>query len=498
MSMGGPPSPAEADSRRLVGLCVSFFVLFFSFYGSQTQVTPTLGSFGSLSLGLLYGCLALTAPLAPAVLRCLGCGAPRRSLRAEARALAMASLLYVPFMVACSDASRHHLQLATSAILGCAAGLLWVAQGSLLTASTTASNRGRWSGTFWAMFMAGNSLGNFSAAAIVGATSVSTMFLVLAGVCLLSSMLLVLLVRPRRMVPSFIDAYADPLVSSDRGGGGGNNNGGGGGGGGSGGDGSGGDNDDSASLFDDLQELLRALCQRESLSLLPLLIFIGAENAFWSGEFASLASRFKGGAGGASLAAGTLAAAEIAASLVAGVAVDRDWPTFGLIFGLVAFCAALVLIQLCVVPQLAPVADRADEPRLPWTAFLAAALMGIGDAAANTVVTARLGSLADEHGLFKREAAFQYFQSTNVAMMALAFVYAPYAPLELGAPPVQPVGLCALALLGVVAFHCGLRSRRAPPPGRGSRCANQVNYINSVSVHHRSASGGPAEASLNE
>lgn len=464
--MDGSPSGSllgDAESYRLVGLCVSFFVLFFSFYGSQTQVTPTLGTFGSFSLGLLYGCLALTAPLAPAILRCLRRGAPRKSLRAETRALAMTSLLYAPFLVTCADASQHRLQLATSAILGCAAGLLWVAQGSLLTACTTASNRGRWSGTFWAMFMAGNAVGNLSAAAIVSATSVSTMFLVLAGVCVLSSLLFLLLVRPRRMVLSSVGDYADPLVAAN---------------------GRRGadvvDDDDSASLRNDLRELLQALRQRESLSLLPLLLFIGAENAFWSGEFATLASKFKGGAGGASLAAATLASSEIVASLVAGVAVDRGRPTLGLTLGLAAFCAALIVVQLCVVPQLAQAVDGAAPP-LPWTAFLAAALMGTGDATANTVATARLGSLADEHGKLKREAAFQYFQCANVAMTALAFVYSPYAPLDVGAPPVQPALLCALAMVAVVVFHCGLRSQRAP--GRlGSRCVDHTDQINSAAA----------------
>ena len=139
---------SSSDARRLVGLCFSFFVLFSAFYAAQTQVTPTLGAFGSLSLGLLYGCLSLAAPLAPAALRCLGRGATRESLQAETRALALASFLYCPFMAACARTSAHGAQLATSALLGLAAGLLWVAQGSLLTASTTSENRGRWSGVF--------------------------------------------------------------------------------------------------------------------------------------------------------------------------------------------------------------------------------------------------------------------------------------------------------------------------------------------------------------
>ena len=115
--------------------------------------------------------------------------------------------------------------------------------------------------------MAGNAVGNFSAAGLVGATSVASMFLVLSAVCVSSSLLFALLVRPRLAVLSSA-SYADPLIAAHgghRGGGGGE------------------DDDDSASLCKDMRELLRALCQRESLCLLPLLVFIGAENAFWSG-----------------------------------------------------------------------------------------------------------------------------------------------------------------------------------------------------------------------
>ena len=85
---------------------------------------------------------------------------------------------------------------------------------------------------------------------------------------------------------------------------------------------------------------------------------------------------------------------------------------------------------------------------VPWTAYMAAALMGAGDATANTVVLSRLGSLADESGLLPRETAFQYFQVANVAMTALAFLYAPLIPLTVS--PYQPL---LLAFLAVPVLH---------------------------------------------
>ena len=61
------PTPATAaadaaDAVRLRGLCACFFVQFFAYFGAQNQITSALGSFGSLSLGLLYGSLAVSAP----------------------------------------------------------------------------------------------------------------------------------------------------------------------------------------------------------------------------------------------------------------------------------------------------------------------------------------------------------------------------------------------------------------------------------------------------
>ena len=396
--MSKSTSPHHGDTHRLVGLCVSFFVLFSSYFATQNYVTPTLGAFGSLSLGLLYGTLALVACAAPACLRRLQrlCSARRDSLRSETVALACGSLMYAPFPLVCAARHLRWAQLLGSVVLGCGAGLLWVAQGSLLTACTTEANRGRWSGVFWAAFMAGNAAGNFSSAALVRATSVSTMFVVLSGVAALSSVCFAALVRPRRTVrlatgrddgdDGGASAHADLLHDAAA--------------------------LPAQSVGDDLRALGGVLARRETLCLLPLLLFIGAENAFWGGEFASLVSRL-GAADSVGLVVGSLALADMAASVLAGLLIDRGRPLVALLLGLAAFGAALLLVTFQLLPLLATDDDDADDANddandddpssLPWTAFAAAALMGTGDAAANTVALSRLGSLAEAKHL-PREA----------------------------------------------------------------------------------------------
>ena len=88
------------------GLCASFFVLFFAFFAAQNQVETALGSAtGSYSLGVLYGCFALSTLVAPAALRTLRgfkrCGG-RRPLQPEVTGLVIGSAMYGPYLFACS------------------------------------------------------------------------------------------------------------------------------------------------------------------------------------------------------------------------------------------------------------------------------------------------------------------------------------------------------------------------------------------------------------
>ena len=147
-------------------------------------------------------------------------------------------------------------------------------------------------------------------------------------------------------------------------------------------------------------------------------------------------------------------------SVVAGFLVDRGHALLALLAGLAAFCGGLAIVCIDLAPRLDPGDGSGEEDvgALPTLVFVTAALFGAGDAAANTVVLARLGSLADEVGVLPRETAFQYFQVANVAMTALAFLYAPATPLA--STRFQPVFLVALAVCGGVGF-CAGRWRRA-------------------------------------
>lgn len=337
----------NADERRLAGLCASFFVLFFAFFAAQNEVTPALGSFGSLSLGLLYGCFALSGLLAPVILRlfsscCVSASAssPRTkaasTLRAETIALTAGSLCYAPYIASCAFPHLHAAQMVSSCVLGVGAGMLWVAQGSLLTASCTEENRGLWAGRFWGSFMAGNGIGNFSASLIEAAVPLSTLFLILAAVTGLSTVFFAALVRPRRgggddegpgsaarggAVGGTESMYA-PLEGGDvldvehvveitascaeeaphggcRGG-----------------------CSRQLSLFaGDLRQLGRVFREAPLALMIPLLLFIGAENAFWGGTYPLLLTHL-GMEKKVGFVLGTLAFADMCASIVAGWVVD--------------------------------------------------------------------------------------------------------------------------------------------------------------------------------
>ena len=146
------------DVCRLAGC---FFVLFFAFFSGQNYVTSVLGSSrGDLSLGLIYSCLCVCAVFTPAMFdtiraRCFAEeGHSQQSLAAERFALTIGSLLYAPFFGSCAT-NWAVFQLTSSALLGVGAALLWVAQGSVLTAVSAPNKREGEAGIFWCGYMGG-------------------------------------------------------------------------------------------------------------------------------------------------------------------------------------------------------------------------------------------------------------------------------------------------------------------------------------------------------
>ena len=442
----------SADNQRLTGLCVAFFTLFFSFFAAQNQVAPTLQDAGTASLSLLYATFALTSMVTPSLLT-LFAQRPD-SLQAETRALILGSALYAPFLVACSfgpSSTLLWLQLATSAVLGGGAGLLWVSQGSLLTASTTPSNRGRWSGLFWSSFMSGNACGNFATAFVLHKMSISNVFLSFAGLTLVSSCLFWALVRPRTMGKEGEGRHLLATAAGD------------------GGDDSG-DNGTRvmghgpstisstspspppptappSSLKQDLALLLRAsCCIPQTRALIPLLLFIGCENSFWGGAFPEIIGAIHGKEAVA-LVLGVLATSDIVASLLSGMVLDLKLINTRvlLLSGLLLFASGSMLVwversederrrghggganetvfdALSATTPSSSSSSSSSAVSSMWLVYGAAVCMGLGDGICNTVAITRLQVLSVRWKLLSKRTAFQMFQCINVAMTSVTFV----------------------------------------------------------------------------
>jgi hypothetical protein len=439
------------DNQRLAGLCIAFFVLFFAFFAAQNQVAPTLKESGTASLGLLYLSFAITSAITPSFLNYIS--TQSNSLRAETISLIVGSALYSPFLFACSIGHQYQylwIQLLTSCTLGIGAGLLWVAQGSLLTASTVESNRGRWSGIFWASFMCGNAAGNYATYFVLNKTTISKAFIILGCVSAFSTLIFLFFVKPRTIANSMLMKKEKERLLGNR---------------------------DSAlllsaataatattatattataattattattttTLMGDLQLLAAAAFKtRQVSSLLPLLLFIGCENSFWGGVFPDIISKIHG-KNTVSLVSGILATSDIVSSLITGLIIDMKGiynVKYILSIGLLVFFIGSSLVWLerymddfnsNINPGNSP---NKTEGRTPfptpsskaiqnvssmWLVNGAAICMGLGDGICNTVAITRLQVLSVRYQLLSKRTAFQLFQCVNVAMTSITF-----------------------------------------------------------------------------
>ncbi|CDO71726.1 hypothetical protein BN946_scf184920.g10 [Trametes cinnabarina] len=114
------------------------------------------------------------------------------------------SALYATFAVAAFFAGAYNIHpnvgafvIASGAVLGICAGLLWTAQGSLMLAYPTEDQKGKFIGIFWSIFNLGGVVG---AAVSLGNNFHNTIgFLVLTGIGVLIPMLMA---DPRKMIRS--------------------------------------------------------------------------------------------------------------------------------------------------------------------------------------------------------------------------------------------------------------------------------------------------------
>ena len=127
---------------NVVIMAAAFFFLFASYNTLQSYLSTTLpANLGFESLVVIYVFYCLCIPIAPVF-----------CARANDRhIMVLGALSYSLFTASLISGIRSAILLA-SAVLGFGAALLWVAQGSFLTACSSEENRGRYAGIFWSGF----------------------------------------------------------------------------------------------------------------------------------------------------------------------------------------------------------------------------------------------------------------------------------------------------------------------------------------------------------
>lgn len=133
----------------LLLLALGPLLFFGSFSSTQSLMTTLNKSTGYFSIALLYGVFAFCNFVAPSIEHALG---PKIIL-------VVMSSGYVIFVIA-AGFSNVVVILISSAYLGFAAGLWWVAHGDYLNRISNSTNRGLYSGIFFAIFSLNGSLGN--------------------------------------------------------------------------------------------------------------------------------------------------------------------------------------------------------------------------------------------------------------------------------------------------------------------------------------------------
>jgi hypothetical protein len=127
---------------NVVIMSAAFFFNFTSYSTLQSYLSTTLpANLGFESLVVIYVFFWLFIPIAPVF-----------CARANDRhVMVLGALSYSLFTASLISGIRTAI-LVASAILGFGAALLWVAQGSFLTACSLEENRGRYAGIFWMGF----------------------------------------------------------------------------------------------------------------------------------------------------------------------------------------------------------------------------------------------------------------------------------------------------------------------------------------------------------
>lgn len=395
---GTSDSQSTVAFANVVIMAATFFFMFAAYNTLQSYLSTTLpANFGFKSLIVIYIFYFLCIPIAPAF-----------CARANDRHVMILGALAYSLFTASLIVGIQWAILLASAILGFGAALLWVAQGSFLTACSCQHNRGRYAGIFWMGFQLSAIGGPLASFVILShfredkSKGNLVMYIVFSLCCVVATLLLCFL-RPvendaaakaqnkhtqahnnasMHLDVDSIDGVKSPTFCSE--------------------------------IITSVRNIITATGDRDIKLLLVGCAWTGLEVAFSNGEFFKLVGDGKDESV-ISLVFIAFGLADSAGGVLLGRLSDhleqRQLPgrKAVVVFGCLCFITALALtVVLKHHPNIPPLLPSPRNPHrsAPLLAYITAMLFGLGDAAFNTQLFALLGALYPDAG----EVAFAVFQ----------------------------------------------------------------------------------------
>ncbi|KAL5740627.1 hypothetical protein ACOSP7_029510 [Xanthoceras sorbifolium] len=393
------------NNTRDIHILSAAFLLIFLSYGAAQNLQSTVNTkdnLGTISLGILYTSFTFFSLFASLVVRILG----------SKNALILGTSGYWLF-VAANLAPSWYTMVPTSAYLGFTASIIWVGEGTYLTA--TARNHaidhklhevtviGNFNGEFWAVFALHQFVGNLITLAVLrdgsgGSTSGTTLlFILFLTIMTLGTVLMYFLSKEdgkgeKELADSSINFYSYVMSLS--------------------------------------KSIITPLFDIRMILIIPLIAYSGLQQAFVWAEFTKEIVTPALGVSGVGGSMAVYGAFDAICSLVAG-RLTSGLSSITFIVSGGAFAQAVVLLWLLLKYSLTSGVLGVLYP------LLMAALLGIGDGVLNTQLSALIGIL------FKHdtEGAFAQLKVWQCASIAIVFFIYPYISLQ-AMLIVMLVGIC--------------------------------------------------------
>lgn len=494
------PDVDRNDRLRIYKLSIGFFLLAAAYYGAQNYITTILGPYGNYSLATFFGSQALMAFLAPTLIRTIRGNNEEAVLNGEKRGLVIGTLGYVPYLISLTIPNALILQLVAGAIQGIASGVLWVAQGSILTACSRKENREKMAGTFWGIYQAGQMIGNLGTSMWqTYVNDINAMFLACAVIVACSGMLHATLFNCRtefeiqdlaeglkvrasmnnptgkslnnsppkiranshtRLIGHKSDAAEWPRMlcgysftnmelaaslARTR------------------------HSTTNISVLDGALSVVNLFRVPHMLAVAPLCWFIGTEVAYNSGTFPTLLDQKQIGTTLAFLGVG-----ELIGSFTVGTTVEICGAGLSLVWASLVYLSGLTLS----IWALRDGNWNYNVATVSVPGILCTMSFGYADAFFNSLALARLGGLATDWKICAGIVAYSFYLVLDVGSSAAAFFYLSFIPLKKSY--FEAYLLCLLAVLSCIAFIAGTPQHSTEPYG------SRLGLRRSIS-HHENA-----------